>query len=403
MKKNVERKWYILGLVVLTNMFIVAIPTMGLSVLSKQISTDLHLNLVQMGIVWGVGGLPGIFTGLLGGAIGDKLGPKRIIMVATLLAGLAGLSRGLASNFAWMVISVLISGGLIPFVTMNGFKICGQWFPSKQLGLANGVISMGMAFGFLLGALLSATLFVPLLGGWRNVLMVYGMIGALLCIPWFFVEEITMLPGKGDGNISIRRSIFAVSRLKNVWLLGMTLFGVGGCVQGLLGYLPIYLRGAGWDPIFADGVLSAFHTASMIFVIPVALWSDRLSSRKTLLFASGLLIATGTGLLAFVNGSVVWVAVVMAGFVRDAFMAIFLTMVIETEGVGPVYAGTATGFVMALVGFANFISPPLGNSFARFFPSAPFLVWSLFAVGGLMFLSLVKMNPAKQKILEEEW
>jgi MFS family permease len=397
MKNTVDGKWYVLGLVALTNMFIVAIPTMGLSVLSKQISIDLHLDLVQMGIVWGAGGLPGIITGLLGGAIGDKFGPKRIIMVATFLAGMAGASRGLATSFSWMVFSVLISGALTPFVTMNGFKICGQWFPSKQLGLANGVLSMGMASGFLLGALLSATLLAPVLGGWRNVLMIYGLIGSLLFIPWLFIKEVPMLPMTGGGKTSIRRSIFAVSKLKNVWLLGLTLFGVGGCVQGLLGYLPIYLRGAGWEPIFADGALSAFHTASMIFVIPVALWSDRLSSRKTLLFASGLLIAVGTGLLAFVNGSVVWVAVVMAGFVRDAFMAIFLTMVIETDGVGPVYAGTATGFVMALVGMANVISPPIGNSFARFFPSAPFLVWSLFAFGGLMFLSLVKLNPVMQK------
>lgn len=397
MKNTVDGKWYVLGLVALTNMFIVAIPTMGLSVLSKQISIDLHLDIVQMGVVWGAGGLVGIFTGLLGGAIGDKLGPRRIIIVATLVAGLAGASRGLATSFWWMVFSVLIAGGMIPFVTMNGFKICGQWFPSKQLGLANGVLSMGMAFGFLLGALLSATLLAPLVGGWRNLLIVYGLIGSLLFIPWLFIKEVPMLPHAGGGKSSIRRSIFAVSKLKNVWLLGMTLFGVGGCVQGLLGYLPIYLRGAGWEPIYADGALSAFHTASMIFVIPVALWSDRLSSRKTLLFVSGLLIAVGTGLLAFVNGNLVWVAVVMAGFVRDAFMAIFLTMVIETEGVGPVYAGTATGFVMALVGVANVISPPIGNSFAQFFPSAPFLVWSLFAFGGLLFLSLVKIYPAKQK------
>lgn len=49
---------------------------MGMSVLAKEISDDLKLNLVQLGIIWGAGSLLGIFTGLLGGMFGDKVGPK---------------------------------------------------------------------------------------------------------------------------------------------------------------------------------------------------------------------------------------------------------------------------------------------------------------------------------------
>ena len=73
-------KWYIISLVVLTNIFVVAMPAMGMSVLAKEISQDLHLNLVQIGFVWDMGPLPGILTSLLGGAIGDKVGPKRVLI-----------------------------------------------------------------------------------------------------------------------------------------------------------------------------------------------------------------------------------------------------------------------------------------------------------------------------------
>jgi hypothetical protein len=61
----------------------------------------------------------------------------------------------------------------------------------------------------------------------------------------------------------------------------------------------------------------------------------------------------------------------MAGFVRDAFMAIYITMVIETDGVGSMYAGTATGLTLAISGIGNFIAPPLGNSLAVLWPGAP--------------------------------
>lgn len=52
---NPNYKWYILALVVLTNMFVIAIPQMGMSVLAKEISNDLGLSLVQVGIIWGAG------------------------------------------------------------------------------------------------------------------------------------------------------------------------------------------------------------------------------------------------------------------------------------------------------------------------------------------------------------
>lgn len=383
-------KWYILSLVVLTNIFVVAMPMMGMSVLSKEISQDLGLNLVQVGVVWGVGALPGIVTSLAGGVIGDKFGTKRVLVISSLLAGLLGAARGLAVDFLSMTVIVLLLGALIPFVSMNGIKTAGQWFPPQQLGLANGLISMGMALGFLLGSLLSATTFSPLLGGWRNVLIVYGLVGASFSLPWFFAQTLPLYRQPNGQGMSMRAAIRQVIGLKNVWLLGLTLFGVSGCIQGLLGYLPLYLRGLGWEAVRADGALSVFHTVSMVFVLPIALWSDQLGSRKRLLLAATLMIAMGAGLLSFANGLWIWLAVLLAGSVRDAFMAIFMTMVIETEGVGPTYAGTALGVTMALSGLGNFLAPPLGNSLAVFWPGAPFAFWAALAGLGMACLGMVR-------------
>jgi len=397
-KKNDGYKWYILALVVLTNMLVIAMPSMGMSVLAKEISQDLGLSVVQVGVVWGIGSMPAIFTSLLGGGIGDKFGPKRVLVIGSLIAGLLGAARGFVSSYYTMLAVVIILGGLIPFVSMNGVKIVGQWFHSSQLGLANGLISMGMALGFLFGAMLSATFFSPLLGGWRNVLILYGSTGALFCIPWAFVKNQPQTHLKDVQPMSLRAVAWRVVRIKNVWLLGLTLFGIGGCIQSILGYLPLYLRNIGWNPVHADGVLSAFHTASMIFVMPIALWSDRMKSRKGLLLSASILVMVGTALLTIATDYWVWVAVLLVGFVRDGFMAILLTMIIEVDGVGPAYAGTAMGFVMALSGIANTIAPPLGNRLADSFPSAPFILWAAWALFGAICLSLFKQTaPEMQK------
>mgnify|MGYP001028559523 CR=1 FL=1 len=310
----------------------------------------------------------------------------------TLLAGLLGAARGLAGDFISLVCVVILLGAIIPFIITNGIKATGQWFPAHQLGLANGLTSMGMALGFLLGSLLSATTFSPLLGGWRNVLILYGLTGALLSIPWFFSRSLPEHHPSIGSRISMRAAVRHVARIKNVWLLGFLYFGVGGCLQGLLGYLPLYLRGLGWEAIRADGVMSAFHTISLVFVLPIALWSDRLGSRKHLLSIAAIMIALGTGLLSFASGGLIWVAVLIAGFVRVALMAVLFTTVIEVKGVGPVYAGTAVGLTMALGGFGFILAPPIGNSLASLWPGAPFAFWSALALGGLLCLSRVRVH-----------
>lgn len=96
------------------------------------------------------------------------------------------------------------------------------------------------------------------------------------------------------------------------------------------------------------------------------------------------MIASGIGLLFVFSGNWVWVAVIIAGFVRDGFMAVFLAMIAETKGVGALYSGTAIGFVMIFSGIGNIIAPPSGNLLADLSPSTPFALWAGFALVGIL-------------------
>jgi MFS family permease len=176
-------RWYILILAALTDTLLVALPSMCLPVLFKEISSELHLALVQVGLIWGIGSLPSIVTVLVGGAIGDRWGPKRVLTVSCLLVGLSGALRGLSQSYEALAATVFLFGLLTPVIPMNAFKVRSVWFSRRQLGLASGVVSMGMALGFMLGSMISATLLSPWLGGWRNVLIVYGVAGMALGIP----------------------------------------------------------------------------------------------------------------------------------------------------------------------------------------------------------------------------
>ena len=253
-----------------------------------------------------------------------------------------------------------------------------------------------MAFGFLFGSLVSATLLSPWLGGWRHVMFFYAALTLLLLIPWYFTMAKPPNSARRGSienpSVPIRQAIAHIIKLKNVWLLGLAILGMGGCMQSLTGYLPLYLQGQGWTSASADGALALLHAMSMTFVLPITMGSDRLKARKLPLMGMMLMIIVGSGLLTFANGWVVWGAIGLAGMVRDASMAVIMTMAVETDGVGPVYAGTATGFLMLCINIGSLVASPIGNQLGTINPGLPFIFWAAMAALGLASLALVK-NP----------
>lgn len=396
-----EYRWLILALSGATATLAVAAPSMAMPVLFPEIAEALELTLVQIGAIWGTVSFAGLFAGLAGGMIGDRFGTKRTLAMACLLLGLAGASRGLSQGLVSMTVTTFLAGLVSAAIPMNLHKVCAIWFTGRQLGTANAVIAIGMAFGFMLGSLISATVLSPWLGSWRYVLFLYGGIATLMSLPWILTR---VAPGekehlaRSSSRGSAQQALAHVMRLRDVWVLSIALLGVGGGVQGLLGYLPLYLREIEWQASRADAALAGFHAFSLLAVLPLAWLSDHMGSRRKLLIATTVMIACGIGLLSFVDGVVIWIAVLMAGAVRDGYMAVFMTTVTELDGIGAKYTGTAIGLTMTLSRVGGLIAPPLGNSLASIGPRAPFVLWTAMALLGLVSLRFLHRGKTSTRI-----
>ena len=385
-------RWYVLGLAALTHTFAVAMPRMCMPVLFKEISIDLDLSLVQIGAIWGTDFLAGLITVLAGGLLGDRYGIRKVLSIACLLAGGAGALRGLSSGFTSLAATTFLFGLIVAVIPVNVVKTAGVWFSRRHLGFANGITGVGMALGFMAGAMLSATVLSPLLGGWRWVLLLYGALSAIITVLWFFtVREPGQVISRGStARLSLGQTFSRVVRLKSVWLFGLALAGHSSCINSMLGYLPLYLREKAWSVAGADGTVAAFHGISMLGAIPLALLSDRFRSRKTILIPAALITAASVALLSGAHDQAVWAFVILAGFFRDGFMAILMSMTIELRGVGGEYAGTAVALVLAISRLGGFAGPPLGNSLAGFHPGLPFVFWGALALVTPISLYLVK-------------
>ena len=386
-------RWYLLGLAVATGAFVTTIPLSCLPVLFKEISEDLDLTLVQIGTVWGAASLAGIFVSLIGGILSDRFRVKFLLSVTCLLVGITGASRGLSYSFLTLSFTVFLMGIVRLIVPISSTKTIGLWFIDRNLGLAMGISAMGMGLGLMLGPMISATILSPLLGGWRGVMYLYGAVAIIIGILWFlFGREPHEADSTAGESIAepFRQALSRLIRIKALWLIGFTLLFRMGGIMGMTGYLPLYLREQGWNPASADSTLAVFYGVSTICVVPLSSLSDRLGSRKAILFPALIVTLICFVLLPLVDGAPIWVLMILSGAFMDGSMAVILTMLLETEGVGPRDFGTATGILLTLSQFGSVISPPLGNSFASLHPGLPFIFWAALSAAALFTLAPIK-------------
>jgi MFS family permease len=381
-KLATDNKWYVLGLTTCTLMFVVSMPEMCMAVLFKEISVDLNMNLVQIGMVWGIVPFSSLFVLFLGGALSDKYGVKRTLVLTCFFSGLFGALRGISWDFASLLVIVFLLGFFTSIANIACMKAAATWFSGKRLGVANGVLSTGMGVGFTVSSMISATVLSPWLGGWRNVLFMYGTITIIIALLWVFTIKGSGKagPSKIEETISFRHSISHVLHIKSVWFLGLTLFGMVGSIRGLTGYLSLYLQGSGWAAANADGTVAAFCGISAAGAIPITMLSARIGSRKKIVLPYITMVIIGIASLSLVNNAFVWLIVLFIGAGRDGFMALCMTMLTETEGIGPEYSGTALGLMQNIGRVGPMISPALGNSLATISPGLPFVLWSMFAM-----------------------
>jgi sugar phosphate permease len=401
-QKNSRYRWYILLLAMLTYGSIAGTARLAMPVLFPEISAELGLSMVAIGTIWGMDPLAGVFMGLPGGLFADKLGVRRTLTVVCILAGVFCALRGFSVNFLSMAVFMFMFGLMAAITPSIVPKVTAVWFSGKRLGLANGLLNVAWSIGAVIATLSAATLFSPLLGGWRNVLFVFGAPPVLLGLLWWFTSR---EPQKQDAEynpsagVPFRKALSSVARIRQVWILGFILMTYWGANLGVGGYLPLYLRHAGWTPANADWAMTLFSGLGVVGVIPMVLFSDKLGSRKAIMILTTVIIVLSVGLIPIAGTTGTWILLGFCGLIRTGVSALANTFLFEIKGVGATYGGTAVGLTNTLGMLGSFAAAPIGNSFSSISNGMPMVFWAVLAAAGLPLFFLLKENRKKPEML----
>ncbi len=396
-EKKATNSIYILVLVTFVYLLVIGAERMGITVLFPEIAQDLGFSMLQLGTIWGMDPFAGIFVALISGLIVDRFGVRYTMMFIVFMCGIAGILRGFTNNFASIIATTFLLGIFAAMLPTVGQKVIALWFPGKRFALASTITSIGITIGGMAATMLSATVLSPALGGWRNVLILFGIPPVLLAILWLVtvrrppaaVNTLTFAQ-----NVPFRESFTHAVHVKEVWLLGIVAFGMMGTALSFAGYLPTYLRDIGWSTAAADTATTMYSVGGAIGSIPLVMLANKIGSHMKVLLSSCIVSVVALLVLPFGSAPVVWILITVIGAVRAAVFPFLSAITIDRKSVGVKYAGTAIGIVMTFNMLGSAVNAPIGNSTASISPGFPFIVWGI--ISGLSLIAFVFMREKRK-------
>ncbi len=154
-----------------------------MNVVSKYVKADLGLNNKEMGWILGAFSLAYALFEIPTGAMGDTIGPRRVLTRVVLWwSGFTALT-GTAFSFLYLLVVRFLFGVGEAGAYPNATIAISRWFPAVEVGRAQSVI---WAAGRIGGAL-TPLLVIPLVHavGWRWSFVVLGLVGALWAAAWY--------------------------------------------------------------------------------------------------------------------------------------------------------------------------------------------------------------------------
>ena len=406
---------YLILFIVCLMYFISYVDRVNISIAGPLIRTQMHLSTTELGLIFSAFAYPYAAMQILGGFLADRMGPRVILGVLSLLWAVAtvmtGLTWGVASLVFFRVLVGVGEGGAFPTAT-RAFTF---WMPARERGFAQGITH---SFARLGGAITPPiVMMITLWRGWRASFVILGLVSFVWTLVWVAIFRNTPAEHKWVkpfelAEIGVRNSpprdhapekVPWGSMIRRMWLVTLVDFCYGWSLWVFLTWLPSYLSDARGFKLKQMALMTMLPLmAGVVGDTLGGVATDFLLKRtRNIRFARRAVLVTGlSGALAFIlpaiftpspERAIVYLS--SSFFCLELSNAVLWTLPIDIAGR---FAGTAGGFMNTGFGVAGMISPVVFGFLIQRTGGykLPFLISAVLLLAGA--LCSLRIDPTKQ-------
>ena len=397
----------------------------ALSFAANAIAAEYHFSKVQLGAVLGYFGFGYLFGSLCGGFLADRIGTKKVWLLAGVLWSLLEIATAWAGELGMALFGGSAIMGFAALRILFGFsegpayalmnKAIAHWAPDNERGFALGIGLLSTQVGARLTAPIAVGLLL-LTHDWRMMFMLLGVA--------LFARTFSDSPEKSAATNPAERALIHAGQRRSaadsVPLPWWRFFTSRTLVCNALGYfsfLYITFTLVTWMPKYLqDNFHYDLHSLWYVAMIP---WSgacltvllggriaDALLARfhnlrlARNLFAAVTLCGTACCFMAipYMQSAAGIIALMTLGNALNALVNnVYWSVVIDVSPKASV--GTFSGMTLAIANLAAIISPMLCGWLAEYYGyNAMFTVTALIAFGSMLAMTL--LQPEKPLVAD---
>jgi CP family cyanate transporter-like MFS transporter len=299
--------------------------------------------------------------GVFAGSLSDRVGVRKSIGVGLVIISLANFLSGIAPDYNSLLLSRIIIGLGAVIMLPSLPKMVRAWFPARMIGLATGIYTTGLQFGFTVSLALTIPFIMPWTLGWRGVFFFWSGLGAAVLVLWSLKgrdlpPQDAPMPAVGEAS-PVKG--FSVWRERSVLTSGVLLFLNSLVFTTAVQWLPTYFLEKGVTPDVAAATTSLITAAAIPTVFLVPILSDRLGVRKPFLYVSTLGMGLATTSFLLIPTSLSSLPVAVLGMSTNSqFVVVYVLM---AELTAQRYIGRVAGLIMSMSFLAGLVGPILAG------------------------------------------
>jgi len=408
----------VLGMLFLLSI-ITYIDRVCISVAGPAMQKDLGISPERWGWVVGVFAIAYAAFEIPSGALGDRIGARKVLTRIVIWWSVFTSLTGTVSNYLVLLTVRFLFGAGEAGAYPNASSSISRWFPTIERARAQGIVWMASRIGGALSPLLVIP--IQLRWGWRASFWTFGVIGLIWAVVWYswYRDTPREKPGVSHAEIEEIERGQAAARTHHglpwamvlakgqFWLILVMYHTYCWGSYFFLSWLHTYLaKGRGYTPQELAWLSPLPFICGALANLSGGLVSDHLVKKLGLKWGRRTVGMVGLGasacfmvltaLIRYKYAAVVLLALAYAG--SDFMLPVAWAVCLD---VGRKYAGAVTGAMNTAGQIGSFLSSVAFGYLVRWFASYNAMIWPMAGMLAISALLWLKIDPTQELAPEE--